>query len=351
LDRGEQLLSEALQAPPYLVFPFRAETGEVLRWALTKKPHWKTKYYLGLLCWSKDRLDLAKKYLAECANEPDYAPFYLTRGNLFRMDSPEAALNDYRNALRLGPSEWRAYHRLIESYNERGDHARALDIAEAGVSTMPGSYVLQLGFAKTLLFNRRYTASLSLLDTITILPFEGARYGREIHRQVCVLSAVEAMKNGRYQHAIELLGKARQWPERLGVGRPYVVDDRLEDYLEALCRRELGEQAKARGLLEKVVGYTEEHASDWGALRLIGALALRELGRDADATKLIDEWTRREPKNLAARWSAHVVAKRRAAMRKVEEEIRKGFKGSLLSKGSLDPNFALIVEIQRILEL
>jgi tetratricopeptide (TPR) repeat protein len=347
--KAEQLLNEGLRAPPSLVFPFRAETGEILQWALTKKPHWKTRYYLGLLYWSKDRLDLAKKYLAECGNEPDYAPFYLTRGNLFRMDNPEAALNDYRSALRLGANEWRAYHRLLEFYNERGDHEQALKIAQAGVLNMPWSYVLQLGCAKTLLFNRRFNASLSILDTITILPFEGARSGREIHRQVCVLSAVEAMKNGRYRNSIELLSKARQWPERLGVGRPYEVDDRLEDCLEALCRRELGEQAKARGLLEKVVGYTQEHASDWGALRLLGALAFRALGHDADARKSVAEWVKRDPKNAAAKWSSLVYAKQRRQSQKVELQIRNGFRGSLLSKGSVDQNFALIMEIQSLL--
>lgn len=265
------------------------------------------------------------------------------------MDNPEAALNDYRSALRLGANEWRAYHRLLEFYNERGDHEQALKIAQAGVLNMPWSYVLQLGCAKTLLFNRRFNASLSILDTITILPFEGARSGREIHRQVCVLSAVEAMKNGRYRNSIELLSKARQWPERLGVGRPYEVDDRLEDCLEALCRRELGEQAKARGLLEKVVGYTQEHASDWGALRLLGALAFRALGHDADARKSVAEWVKRDPKNAAAKWSSLVYAKQRRQSQKVELQIRNGFRGSLLSKGSVDQNFALIMEIQSLL--
>ena len=265
------------------------------------------------------------------------------------MDNPEAALNDYRRALRLGANEWRAYHRLVEFYNERGDHAQALEIAETGVSNVPGSYVLQLGYAKTLLFNRRYTASLSLLDTITILPFEGARYGRELYRQVCVLSAGEAMKNGRYHNAIELLSKARQWPERLGVGRPYEVDDRLEDYLQALCLRKLGEQAKARGLLEKVASYSQEHGTDWGGLRLIGALALRALGHDADARKSVAEWVKRDPKNAAAKWSSLVFAKQRRQSQKVELQIRNGFRGSLLSKGSIDQNFALMMEIQSLL--
>ncbi|MEK6754535.1 MAG: hypothetical protein AABZ02_00120 [Bacteroidota bacterium] len=336
---------------PHLVYPFRSETAEILEWAEAKAQNWKTKYYLGLIFWSKDRLDLAQKYFAACGDVPDYAPFYLTRGNMVRSESPQVALKDYKRALDLGSEASRTYHRLVEYYNERGELARALEMARAGVSRIPSSYVLQLGWAKALLFNRQYGASLSILDTITILPSEGARYGHEIHRQVSILSASEAMKNGNYPAAIKLLDKARQWPERLGAGRSYDVDDRLEDYLEALCYRKLGDRAAARKLFEKVTRYTQEHATDWGVHRLIAALALRELGRNVEGRKMIDDWVKRDPKNVAAKWSSLVFARERGQSQKLESEMRKGFRGSLLSKGSVDANFALIVEIHRILEL
>jgi len=348
---AERYLHDALRASPHLVFPFRAETAEALHWAASRERSWKTNYYLGLFYWSRDRADSARTYFRACGNEPDYAPFYLTRGRLLGADGGEQVRRDYERALELGRDEWRTYHTLLEYYNDKGEHARALDLAKAELAAFPSSYVAQLDLARALLFNRQFAPSAAILDTITILPFEGARYGREIYRQAFVLLAAEAMNAQRYGDAIKYLEKARGWPERLGVGRPYEVDNCLEDYLEALCRRKNGEQTRASELLTQVVEYTLRHPNDWGVNRLAEALALRELGRDEEAKTVIEKWTKRDPKNVAARWSALAFVGRRQAMEEVEEEIRGGFRGNLLSLSSVDPNLALLVELTKIVGL
>jgi len=346
-----QYLHDALAASPHLVFPFRAETAEALHWAASKEPHWKTNYYLGLFYWSKDRADLAGTYFAGCGNEPDYAPFYLTRGRLLGAEGGDQVLRDYQRAFDLGRDEWRTYHRLVEYYNDRGEHARGLDLAKAELAAFPSSYVSQLDLARGLLFNRQFASSAAILDTITILPFEGARYGREVYRQAFVLLAAETMKARRYLDAIKYLGKARGWPERLGVGKPYDVDNRLEDYLEAISTQNLGDTSKARELFAQILQHTQDHAEDGGPNRLIGALALRALRKNAEAKKIIDAWIQRDPGNFAARWSGLVFSRQWAKARELEREMRKGFTGSLLSKPSIDPNLGLLVEVAKMVKL
>jgi tetratricopeptide (TPR) repeat protein len=347
-ESAQQYLQGALRASPHLVFPFRAETAEALHWAALKEPSWKTNYYLGLFYWSRDRVDSARAYFAKCGNEPDYAPFYLARG---RMLGGDRVLRDYQRALELGQDEWRTYHTLLEYYNDKGEQARALGLARAELAAFPSSYVSQLDLARALLFNRQFAPSAAILDTITILPFEGARYGREVYRQAFVLLAAEMMKAQRYLDATRYLENARRWPERLGVGKPYEVDNCLEDYLEGLCRRRSGEETGARELFKHVAEYTLRHPNDWGATRLFEALSLRELGRSGEANAVIEKWTKRDPRNLTARWSALAFAGRRQATQKLEEEIRKGFRGSLLSRSSIDPNLALLLEVARMVEL
>lgn len=349
-DQGKssEHLAKASQHSPHLVYPFRAETAEILSWAEARMPSWKTKYYLGLIFWSRDRLDIAQKYFAACGDVPDFAPFYLSRGRIIKSEKPASALGDYRRAYDLAKDDWRTSRTLIEHYNEQGEHAQALEIARAAVSRMPERSVLQLGYARTLMFNRRFGSSLSILDTITILPFEGAQYGREIYRQVCLLSAADAVKKGEYENALELISKARQWPERLGVGKPYEVDNRLEDYLEALCNLELGNRTQSNALLGQVVRYTQDHEGDWGSNRFIGALALRVLGRNAEARSLIIDWTKRDPKSSIAQWCSAVFAKDYNNARRIEAQLRKGFRGSILAKASVDGNFALLLELNGI---
>jgi tetratricopeptide (TPR) repeat protein len=141
-----------------------------------------------------------------------------------------------------------------------------------------------------------------VLDTIKILPFEGAGYGRELHRQAAVLAATGALRNGKYQEALGLLTKARDWPEHLGVGKPYDVDNRIEDYLEACCRMRMGDSLQARALFQNVVRATSPR-NDRDAQYFLSLLAQRTLGQGAEAAASLKEWSEAEPMDLVARWA------------------------------------------------
>jgi hypothetical protein len=99
------------------------------------------------------------------------------------------------------------------------------------------------------------------------------------------------------------------------------------------------------------VQYSEDHADDRTPNRLIGALALRALGKNAEAKEVIDAWTQRDSRNFAAQWSGLVFSKQWAKASELEREMRKGFTGSLLSKPSFDQNLALLVELAKIVQL
>ncbi|MFQ5753939.1 MAG: DUF5107 domain-containing protein, partial [bacterium] len=161
-EKSALYLDKALQSSPRLVYPFREETAEVLKWALKKRSDWKTKYYSGLLYWSKDRIQLAEKFFADCHDRPDFAPFYLTRGNLFKATHSEQALNDYKKAIELDKNEWRAYHILTEYYNEQALYDKALATVESGARKFPANYILNFDYASALLHNHKYAASLSV---------------------------------------------------------------------------------------------------------------------------------------------------------------------------------------------
>ncbi|MBL4605915.1 MAG: hypothetical protein JKY02_09725, partial [Flavobacteriaceae bacterium] len=64
--------------------------------------------------------------------------------------------------------------------------------------------------------------------------------GKKIYTLVCVKLAVEAYNKKDYSNAIMYSEKAKQWPRNLGVGKPYEVDERLEDYIIAKANNNLG---------------------------------------------------------------------------------------------------------------
>ncbi|MCX6134265.1 MAG: DUF5107 domain-containing protein [Ignavibacteriales bacterium] len=342
--KADYYLKEALELSAALVFPFRQETAEILNWAETRKPHWKTKYYLALVYLSKDRVENAHVLLDACGSEPTFAPFYLLKGNLLRAQKSPGALKEYRKALELGKGEWRAYRTLIDYDVERLEYANALETARSAAERFPASYVALFDYARVLLLNRQPGESLAILDTLTVLPFEGARYTREVYRQACMLSAARAMKAGKYQEAGVFLGKARQWPERLGVGKPYDVDNRFEDYLEGLSANKIGDNVRGRKLFEQVTAYTQSHAGDMGVSRLFGALAERALGHEQAALKLLEPWSR-DGKSTMARWLVSVFKGDNAAIATSERDLYGVSNVSLMGRASIDQELALLLEV------
>jgi tetratricopeptide (TPR) repeat protein len=333
-------LRSALGASPMLVFPHRREEMEVLRWAEGEQPHWKNRYYIALLSWSLGKPDEAREWLDACGGTPAYAPFYITRASLPGA-GPDRALADYWRALKAGPDEWRTHNAIITFLNERGRFDVALPLCLEAARKFRGSYIMQFLLARTLLFSRQYAASLAILDTLTILPFEGARYGRDAYRHACILAALQKTRTRESTAALSLIGRARLWPERLGAGKPYDADTRIEDYLESGVRRKAGETARADELLSGIVRYTRAHMSIWNAQHLIGAFALRDLGKQAEGMELLEQWYARDPGSDGARWALMVYR----GDTKEAHALEEGLASSILNRSSGDQDFVLTADV------
>jgi len=295
-------LNSALSASPYLVFPFRQETVAVLNWAQEKNAHWKTAYYLALIYWSKNRYNEADRYFADCSDAPDFAPFYVTRGNFYRQRNVSQSLKDYEHALTIDNNQWRIYHVLAQYYTEYPHYDKALYYALTGAKKFPNNYILNFDYAQALLYTDDYEKCLSILDTITILPYEGARYGHEIYRTANILLTLNYIKKGMIEKALQTIENAKLWPENLGAGKPYDVDIRIENYLDAYCKKKRGQNEEAQMLLREIVQYTENHPESYDSHLLVSALALVELEFPGRAYSLIEQWLQKSPLNSAAQW-------------------------------------------------
>lgn len=241
-DTHRANLDKALAASPGFVFPFRNETLPVLQWALTQKPHWKTRYYLALLHWKNHNLKDAKAQFLKCGDQPDYAPFYIARANFIEENETgeektikNATIADYRKATQLAPKGWRAWQALANYYEHLDQYEQAVAVAREIYLKRPGNYIIALDYARHLLNRKEYKQCLSILKKTHVLPYEGAREGRNIYRKANLLQAVRLIKNNTFAQAIKYIRAAKLWPESLGVGKPYDVDQTPENYLETLC--------------------------------------------------------------------------------------------------------------------
>ncbi len=186
LTDNEQVLDEAVAGSPELVFPYRNETAEVLEWAIKQNDSWKTKYYLAILNWFKSNDKEAIKLFSDCGNEPGYTPFYLARGDFNKIISSKQSEVDYLIALSLDKDQWRTYNRLTGLYLEQDNPEKALKIAEQAKKRFPENYIIGYDYANCLYHNMQYANCLKELNSLKILPFEGARHGQSTWRKANV---------------------------------------------------------------------------------------------------------------------------------------------------------------------
>jgi len=239
-DTSRTYLDKAVQASPMLVYPFRDEDVSVLAWALNQDRDWKARYYLGLLAWSRGLHRKAANHLSECGSEPDYGPFYIARAELLKKSGQAPPEEDYRRALDLAPGEWRAWLALARFHSEHSSLQEALEVARAGFDRFPENFILGMESAKAMIDNSESRDALDVLDRLAVLPYENASEGRILYEKAHLLLAGEKIGAGNFEEALVHIRKSRDWPENLGAGKPYDPDERLQDFLEYYCGRELG---------------------------------------------------------------------------------------------------------------
>lgn len=322
-EKSMVLLEKANMQSPYLVFPFRAEIIETLDWAEELRPDWKLSYYKGLVYWANQDKEKAFELFGSCGDDTGYAPFYLSRAS---MKQGEDKLKDLMLAEQTEMS-WRGGLALMEYYSAGNRWDDAVKVGEKYMKRYPGNYYVGLKYAKALCETGKYQVCLNLLSRLDVLPNEGSYSGRLIYREANLYRALEYLQKKNYKQASAAVEKSRLWPENLGVGQPYDedMDDRLENYIQAMIFAAQGNNEKAGELYESVASYAVSDKYFLSA-DLLSALALKELGRGADADKMTASWSKYGG-DKAAVWSKAVYsgnygeAARLAAGRVAAEDV------------------------------
>jgi tetratricopeptide (TPR) repeat protein len=259
-ERSREVLEHAAALSPYLVFPFREESIPVFQWAASEQPNdWKPKYYLGLIYWGMQRNEDALEMWRECGDRPDYAPAYISRAILERDANPQKALADYERAYSIDKKEWRTWYHLADYYLQTGMNDKALKLAIAAAQQFPKEDALRVLVARAYLHDGKYQDCYAVLAKASILPYEGQSDVHELWVQSLVAQALADMKKGAYQEAVERLETSRDFPERLGTGRPGDPDYRIQDYLESFCYKKLNMAAKAEEARVRIKAWDSRH--------------------------------------------------------------------------------------------
>ena len=330
-------------SPTKFVFPYRPETLGVLEWAESIEPAWQNRYFMGLIRLNVDDSLKAKDLFKSCRDEPVEAHFYLTRAKLFEGSEDELVLRDLNRATNLEPNEWRTWHALGNFYVRNHAWAQYLEISGKAAAKIPGHMILDFDQAKAELYTHNFDQSLEILNKLILLPAEGAREGHEIYRSALILRALDYFRHQRYLKALQDLQDARQWPETLGVGKPYITDERVEDYLTGLCYLQINQIDEARKYFNKVLTFTSEQKPAWDSPYLLAALSYKLLSRESDGDRLLTSWMKSQPSNPLMMWTVAMYTDNQPASQKALQRL--GWNPEETPWGIGDGQLALVNEI------
>ena len=297
-DESRGMLQRAGALSPAMVFPFRPSSLKALEWAKTVQPDWKIDYYEALIRWANQDKAKALELLENCG-EADYAPFYLSRASL---KEGESRLADLLKAEQIEMS-WRTGFALINHYVANNQWQKAVETGKKYTKKYPSNYYIGLKYAKALCETGQYQPCISLLSRMQVLPNEGSYAGRAVYREANLYRAMEQLSHKNYKQVVKSVETSKEWPENLGVGKPYdnMSDNRLEDYLEAKAAAGQGDSRKTSALLAAVGDYTISR-SHFESGNLLSALALRESGKVQEADHMVAAWSTDFPENRVVQW-------------------------------------------------
>ncbi len=297
-EKSSEYYEIASQMKPDYAFPFRTETIGVFEWAIKNKPEdWKAKYLLGLIYWSKNRVQNALDVMSDIKTDVNYSPLYLSLASLI----PENAEKHLIKACSVEESNWRPFHALITYYNNTGQYEKALDASQIPKG-IQNDISLEMNKAVCLYNTGNYKDCLEQLNNMTVLPFEGAWQGHDLYRRANIRLAMESMLINDYSEAIRFLELSKEYPEKLGTGKPYNPDCRMQDFLEAVCHAKSGNKSLADKLLDDIISYTNENPRVNGINTYFAVMAFRQKGHYIKSNDLLDNISSRYVESLDILW-------------------------------------------------
>lgn len=273
-EKVVEMLNEITDATVSFVFPYRRETIPVLEWAITQNSSWKLKYYLAQNYIAVGRKEKGIKILRGLGTTPTSDIFYRFRANIIEDDSFENKSKDHQMALDLNPKDWKVWEENIQFYLEHEKYDLAYNLSKKGYRNFKDNYNIGLAHAKSLLNTGRNDEVLTVLNNIQVLPYEHASESREIYTRAHMAVALKLMNKGSFEKAITILNKSKEWPENIGVGKPYQPDERAQDYMLAIAYSNTGKPKKSEAFLKTVANYTNEHFEKNSINNLFGLLAM-----------------------------------------------------------------------------
>ncbi|MAV80357.1 MAG: hypothetical protein CMC22_09765 [Flavobacteriaceae bacterium] len=271
------------------VFPFRNESLEMLDWVVGNSSSWKAKYFKGLNLLGRAQMDKGIQIFKTLGQNPEDPLFYYIRGTLFKQRQIAGYEKDLQYAFSQSPKNWRYAFSLAEYYFETGKFRAAMKIIQKTYNQDKDNYFAGMLFAQTLNHLHQYNKTIELIKDIKILPYEHATEGRKIYTKAYLGSALQYIEKNQNNQAQSNLEAALQWPEHIGVGKPFDPEERFERFLLAYIHQRKGENIKVQSALESIAKFSKGQLFHSSKNHLLGIYALQKIKGEKEVQQFIEQ--------------------------------------------------------------
>ncbi len=218
--KAEKALAAVAASHMAFALPFRRETRAALAWAVTASQSWKFRYLMALQLAASCEDAEADRLLDSC-DDADEAVLFLYRAT---RRKGKARLADLQRAQELGDG-WRVGRALAACYLEEGNADAAATLTLDYLGRHPGNDALEMLHARALCALERYEDAISFLEKMSVLPSEHGNNAHAIWQEAWKGVARQALAAGDTARADRALERYREYPENLGLGKPFPKDE------------------------------------------------------------------------------------------------------------------------------
>ncbi len=285
--KSDSLLKKVVDESIEFVFPYRQETARVLEWANNEIDHWKLKYLLAQNYFAVNLRQESEALLKQVQDKPTTDTFYRFRAKMLESEGYNYQLDNYTTALDLDGDDWKVWEEFVQFYLENKKYDQALKLTRKATRKFPNNYNIGLVHSKALLHTGNYAEVLAVLKDIQILPYEHARESRQVYEKAHIAIAQENYSANDYIEALKVLKMSKEWPENIGVGKPYDADERPQDYLLALTYAALHNTKEKDKALNSVIAQTIANIDLPDTNHVFGLWALEKQRRTEDLERML----------------------------------------------------------------
>lgn len=300
-DRAKELTRQAAALPRSGFFPNRLQDLAVLQSAVARCPgDYRAWCDQGNLLYSKRRYDEAMRCWEQaCKLTDDFAQPERNLGLACfnQRHDPQAAWEHFVNAQRINPVDARVLFELDQLAKRLNhDSQERLNRLQQHPACVERRDDLTIEVVTLLNQLGRHEEALAVLLERRFHPWEGGE-GKASAQYTLSLTqlARQELESGHTERAIELLQRALHWPDSLGEGKLYGIQENNIHYWLGVAHRQAGDEVEANAWFEQAShGLAEPTSAQYyndqpPEMIFYQGLALQALGRSAEAKQRFEE--------------------------------------------------------------